>query len=161
MSEKKPASSPFLPFFRLGVRCLCFRHDRLLLIRHFSPVTKREFWALPGGLVEKGETLVEAARRELAEETGIQGIPTGIAAVQEFPDIALLEVVIAFSKLKGRARLGFDPEQSSEHPKRMRELKWFQRAQLPPVKPELLMKKIIAASGSIGLIDLPHLLSCD
>ena len=160
MPKARPTPAPVQPSFRLCVRCLCLRNGRLLLIRHVSQATGRDFWALPGGLVEKGEPLVDAARRELAEETGLHGTPTGIAAIQEFPEIGLLEVVIVFSKLKGRARLGYDPEQTSDQPKRMRELRWFPRTALPPVKPMSLMKRI-ATAGSVDRIPLPHLLSCD
>jgi len=153
-------SVPIPPAFRLCVRCLCLRNGRLLLIRHVSPGTGRDFWALPGGIVEKGESLIDAARRELAEETGLQGTPAGIAALQEFPEIGLLEVVIVFSKLKGRARLGYDPEQTPDQPRRMRELRWFPRAALPVLEPRALAKAL-AAAGKIEHIDLPHHLTRD
>ncbi|MGH2457904.1 MAG: NUDIX domain-containing protein [Chloroflexota bacterium] len=47
----------------------CTNPWKLLLIRRHDD----GLWALPGGLVEVGETLAEAAERELWEEVGIVG----------------------------------------------------------------------------------------
>ncbi len=46
---------------------------RLLLIRRGHGPAAGE-WSIPGGRVNGGETLAEAVVRELAEETGIEGV---------------------------------------------------------------------------------------
>ena len=54
---------------RIRVSALLRWQDRLLLCRHEKP--GKEYWLLPGGGVESGESLVDALHRELAEEVGI------------------------------------------------------------------------------------------
>jgi ADP-ribose pyrophosphatase YjhB (NUDIX family) len=50
----------------VGVRVLLLREEGVLLVRH----TYQDGWYLPGGGVQRGETLAEAAGREAAEEVG-------------------------------------------------------------------------------------------
>ena len=54
---------------RIRVGALIRWQDRVLLCRQEKP--DREYWLLPGGGVEGGETLETALRRELGEELGL------------------------------------------------------------------------------------------
>jgi len=54
---------------RLRVSAVLRWGERILVCRHVKP--DREYWLLPGGGVNAGESLLQALRRELAEEVGI------------------------------------------------------------------------------------------
>jgi ADP-ribose pyrophosphatase len=56
---------------RVAVGAVVFKEDCVLLVRRGQAPAK-DLWAIPGGSVEIGETLQEAAEREILEETGIQ-----------------------------------------------------------------------------------------
>jgi len=52
------------------VGAVIFREDKVLLVLRGKPPAEKQ-WSIPGGCVELGETLQEAAEREIAEEAGI------------------------------------------------------------------------------------------
>ncbi|OEU61577.1 MAG: NUDIX hydrolase [Desulfobacterales bacterium S5133MH16] len=54
----------------VAVGAVVFKEDKVLLILRAKPPAENH-WTIPGGSVELGETLQEAAEREIWEETGL------------------------------------------------------------------------------------------
>ncbi len=55
----------------VGVGGVIVRDGRVVLVKRAHEPRRGE-WSLPGGRVELGETLVDAVRREVLEETGLE-----------------------------------------------------------------------------------------
>lgn len=55
---------------RVAVGAIVIRDGRVLLVKRSKPPGEG-LWAIPGGRVELGETLQQAAEREIMEETGL------------------------------------------------------------------------------------------
>ena len=55
---------------RIGVGIVLMIDKKLLLAKRKNPPAAQK-WSLPGGLVELGETVKDAVRREALEETGL------------------------------------------------------------------------------------------
>lgn len=55
----------------VGIGAVVFHNDAVLLVKRKNPPYQNE-WCIPGGKINAGETLQQAAEREIQEETGIQ-----------------------------------------------------------------------------------------
>jgi len=65
MNKRAYPSTPII-----GVGTAVFRNNKVLLIKRGKPPLK-DTWSLPGGMVRPGETLKQAAVREIKEECNI------------------------------------------------------------------------------------------
>jgi ADP-ribose pyrophosphatase YjhB (NUDIX family) len=65
-----------------GVGAVVFNGTRVLLIERGKAPLKG-WWTVPGGMIETGEAVEDAVRREALEETGLHVRPVAVAAVFE------------------------------------------------------------------------------
>lgn len=69
----------------LTVDTIIVDEDRVVLIQRLNN-PYRNYWAIPGGFVEYGECVEDAAVREAREETGLDVRLTGLVGVYSDPD---------------------------------------------------------------------------
>jgi 8-oxo-dGTP diphosphatase len=111
--------------FHIGINVFVVRDDMLLLGKRKN-IYGAGTWGLPGGHLETGESMKDAAARELMEETGLEA---------KFFDFS--NIVNDRSGGKHYLQLGFLANEASGEPKlnepdRCEEWKWFKLGELPP-----------------------------
>jgi len=111
----------------VGVGAIIVEGDRVLLVKRGHPPLMGE-WSIPGGVLEVGETLHEAAIREAMEETGLQVEPSTLLGVydrvlRDADERTLYHyVLIDFlcRRISGEPRPGSDVD----------EVRWFGRTEI-------------------------------
>lgn len=70
--QPSPVTEPRRP--KLGAIAVVIKDGQVLLVQRRNPPNAGQ-WGFPGGHVELGETALDAAARELHEETGVTATP--------------------------------------------------------------------------------------
>ena len=128
------------------------RGGRLLLVRRRDSGA----WELPGGRVDVGESAVEAAVRETAEEAGVRVVVTGLVGLFTDPGLVIRsrggEVRQQFAVLFRASAVAGVPH---GHLEETSEAAWVDPADIPGLPMEPSARIWIAQA--LALADVPHL----
>ena len=125
------------PKYTVGAMCLIERSDgRVLFVRQ----TYRNRWGLPGGLVARRESPADAARREVAEEVGLDVELVGEPTVVVEPRLQRVDVVF-----RARPAPGADPDALRISTAEISTCAWFDPAALPELQTETASALVVLA----------------
>jgi len=125
---------------------------RILLIHR----SDNDNWAVPGGAMELGESMVDCAVRETKEETGIDCEVTGLVGIYTDPKHIVFytsdgEARQEFSVVFTAKPVGGTPTPSSES----RQVEWVDRSQLEGLRMDRSMR--LRLQDFLAGHDAPHL----
>ena len=93
---------------RISVRGILIQDDQLLVIHRIKG--DREYYVIPGGGVEDHETLIQALKREMLEEVGIQVDVLNEQPIYTYHDQESIQYFYVVSYVSGEYGTGTGPE---------------------------------------------------
>ena len=134
----------------LAVLCLLTNGNKILLQNR----VKREWhgYALPGGHVEPGESFVDAVKREMKEETGLDVLSPKLVGVKQFPIANGRYVVLLFKSDDFQGTLI-----SSEEGK----MEWIDRDQLSKIGAVDDFAELLSVMDSAELSEFQYIVEGD
>ncbi len=148
MSDRRYPARPIV-----GVGTVVLDGDMVLMIQRGKP-PRQGSWSLPGGAQELGETIREAARREVREETGLEieifGLIDVVDSVRPDTDDKIeyhyTLIDVAGHAVGGTLMAGGDAQ----------DCRWFTRPEIDAMDIWSETKRIIAlAADRYGTADTP------
>jgi len=133
----------------VGVGAIIIEGDRVVLVKRAHPPLQAE-WSIPGGVLEVGELVREAAIREAREETGLTVEPGELLGVYDRvlrnseKRVQYHYVLIDFLCRRVAGELAASSDAA--------EVRWFSREELPALKmAEDTMEVIRKGFAKLGL----------
>lgn len=93
-----------------GIGAVVIHNHQVLLVQRGTP-PKQGLWCIPGGKIRFGETLQQAAEREIKEETGVTikaGAPLYVFDLIETPRFHYIVVDLLAEYISGTPQAGDD-----------------------------------------------------
>jgi RimJ/RimL family protein N-acetyltransferase/ADP-ribose pyrophosphatase YjhB (NUDIX family) len=128
------------------VQAIVVRDDRILMVKHRQD--GEEYWCLPGGALEAGESPEQGALRELREECQVDGeIVRQTAHVSYAPDDETYSFLVDIGD--GNPSLGHDPEvDEGQQELLLVDVQWLRLSEIPERD-----RAFLWAAGLLGAAD--------
>lgn len=90
------------------------KEGEIVLIKQYRPVISDYIYELPAGIIDPGETIEEAARRELFEETGLKASSYELFLKPSYTSVGMTDETTAIVKMEVYGEVSTDNIEDNE-----------------------------------------------